>query len=293
MAWGQLTLCTDSDLGALEPEATNGHWRSVTWPNQRAEAKRDLKIWLERDYAHIPGVADKVKDTVGPDTVWGYTGSAYSDLTSEASNATESDINLATVFTTFGTDRLYVGSSSEFDGLSVAMHSTLNAVASTLSVRYWGAAGWTALTVTNGTLVSTATFGKSGRIVWTIPSAWERSILNGSDSLYWIELSVSAALTASTRASQILPIRAPDGLKRICALRAMGYIYLNLAAQAPSTDYWNGRASNQFKTGYWDRADALYESLLSKGGIPIDVNDDNVISPDEANQIQQVTIGRA
>jgi hypothetical protein len=149
------------------------------------------------------------------------------------------------------------------------------------------------LTVTNGTAVSTATFGKSGRITWTIPTNWERRLLNDSDSLFWMELSVSVALTAGTKASQILPILAPDGLKRICALRAMGYIYLNLAAQAPSTDYWNGRATNQFKTGYWDRADALYESLLTKGGIPIDVNNDNVVTPEEANQIQQVTIGRA
>jgi hypothetical protein len=133
MAWAQLTLCTDSDLGALEPEATNGHWRSVTWPNQRAEAKRDLKIWLERDYAHIPGVADKVKDTVAADTIWGYTGSAYSDLTDTASNDDESDVNLATTFTTVNTDRLYVGSASEFDGLYVSMHSTLNAAASTLT----------------------------------------------------------------------------------------------------------------------------------------------------------------
>jgi hypothetical protein len=293
MAWAQLTLVTDSDLGALEPEATNGHWRSVTWPNQRAEAKRDLKIWLERDYAHIPGVADKVKDTVAADTIWGYTGSTYSDITDSASNDDESDINLTTLFTTVGTDRLYVGSASEFDGIYVSMHSTLNAAASTLTVKYWGSAGWTALTVTNGTAVSTATFGKSGRITWTIPTNWERRLLNDSDSLFWMELSVSVALTAGTKASQILPIRAPDGLKRVCGLRAMGYIYLNLAAQAPSTDYWNGRASNQFKTGYWDRADALYESLLTKGGIPIDVNDDNVVTPDEANQIQQVTIGRA
>jgi hypothetical protein len=32
---------------------------------------------------------------------------------------------------------------------------------------------------------------------------------------------------------------------------------------------------------------------LTKGGIPIDVNNDNVVTPEEANQIQQVTIGRA
>ncbi len=80
MSWSGLTLCTDADLGALEPEATNGHWKAVTWANQRAEAKRDIKIWLETDYAHIPGVADKVKDTYRADVVLAYTASTYSTL---------------------------------------------------------------------------------------------------------------------------------------------------------------------------------------------------------------------
>jgi hypothetical protein len=265
----------------------------VTWPNQRAEAKRDLKIWLERDYAHIPGVADKIKDTTAPDAVFGYTGSVYSDFTSDASNITESDINIGTVFTTFGTDRLYIGAESEFDGLFVEMHSTLNAIASTLTVKFSGPSGFTALTAINGTLTTSATFAKSGRITWSLPSTWQRSTVNNLDELYWIELSVSAALTAGTKVSQVLPIRAPDGLKRVCAWRTLGIIYMNMAAQAPSTDYWAGRVSNQFKTGYWDRADALYESLVTKGGIPIDVNNDNVITPDEMNQVTQVTIGRA
>lgn len=91
MGWSALTLVTDSDLGMLEPEATNGHWKTTTWPNQRAEAKRDLKIRLETDYANIPNVADKIKDTHKPDAVWGYTGSSYTDWTAEAESSDEDD----------------------------------------------------------------------------------------------------------------------------------------------------------------------------------------------------------
>lgn len=294
MGWSQLTLCTDADLGTLEPEATNGHWRNVTWPNQRAEAKRDLKIALEVDFPHIPDVADRIKDTHKPEILYGYTGGSYVDWTREAGSADEDDLALATIFTTFGSDRLYVGSSGEFDGLSLRMLSNLNAAAATLTVKYSGPSGWTALTVVNGTISGSATFAKSGRITWTMPSNWERRTLGDSaDAYFWIELSVSAALTASTSATQLLVVKAPDPLKRIVALRALGYIVHNMAAQAPSTDYWAGRATNQFKTGYWDRADAIYASLRDKGGIPIDLDGDETVSEGEAHTVAPIRMGRA
>jgi hypothetical protein len=78
MSWASLTLVTDAELGTLEPQAVSGLWKAVTWPNQRAEAKKDLKIWLQNDYARmLPDgtiVADRVRDTFGADKVWGYTG---------------------------------------------------------------------------------------------------------------------------------------------------------------------------------------------------------------------------
>ncbi len=293
MSWSGLTLCTDANLGALEPEALNGHWGSITWPNQRAEAKRDLKIWLETDYAHIPGVADKVKDTYRADVVLGYTSGIYTDLTDAASDDDESDVNLAAVFATFGSDKLYLGFPGEADGLSVKMLDSLNAIASILTVQYSGAGGWTALTVTDGTSASGKTFGTGGRITWTMPTDWQRRTLNTDDAYFWIRLSVSAALTAGTKATSILQVKAPDGLKRIVAYRALGYIYKNLAAQAPSVDYWGGRTQNQFKTGYWDQADALYATMRDKGGIPIDVDNDDTIEPSETNLTSPIKLSRA
>jgi hypothetical protein len=286
MSWSSLTLCTDSDLGSLEPESTNGHWGATTWPNQRAEAKRELKIWLERDFAKKPdgtplkGVADRVRDTYAPDAVFGYTGGLYTDLTGVAGDETADDLTLANVFVTVGTDRLYIGFDGEADALQVFMADALNAVASVLTVKYSGAAGWTALTVTDGTATSGKTFSKSGRITWTIPTDWQRKSVNEIDTLFWLELSVSVALTSGTKAGQMLAVRAPDGLRRVVALFALGYIAQNRAAQAPSTDYWIYKARNQFKTGYMDLSEALYASLRDKGGIPIDLDDDNVIDTD-------------
>jgi hypothetical protein len=295
MGWSALTLVTDSDLGMLEPEATNGHWKTTTWPNQRAEAKRDLKIRLETDYANIPNVADKIKDTHKADAVWGYTGSTYTDWTAEAESSDEDDLELATIFTTFGTDKLYIGHAGEFDAIQVQMLAALNAIASVMTAKYSGSGGWTSLTITDGTSNSGKAFGKGGRITWTMPTDWQRRTLNNSsDAYFWIELTISAALTASTAASQVLVVKAPDGLKRFCAFQALGYIYTNLAAQAPSTDYWAGRARNQFKTGYFDLADALYAQMRDKGGIPIDLDDDGAISPDtEAAVTYPLRISRA
>lgn len=80
----------------------------------------------------------------------------------------------------------------------------------------------------------------------------------------------------------------------MCAFRALGYIAKNLAAQAPSTDYWLHKARNQFKNGYWDEADALYATMRDKGSIPIDYNLDGVIDPEtELNIPNPIRIGRA
>jgi hypothetical protein len=294
MGWAGLTLVTDSDLGALEPQATNGKWQSVSWPNQRAEAKRDLRIWLETDFSEISNVADKIIDTQGADLVSGYTGGTYTDLASEATTTDEDDVDLSAVFATFGTDKLYLGSLGEFDGLQVRMLSTLNAIASVLTVKYSGPGGWTSLTATDGTANSGKTFGKSGRITWTVPSDWQRRTLNDSgDAYFLVELSISAALTAGTSAGQLLLVKAPDGLKRICALQALGYIVSNLAVQAPSTDYWMYKARNQFKTGFFDQAEKLYAAMRDKGGIPIDLDDDGQLDAGETNVTNPIRLGRA
>lgn len=294
MGWSALTLVTDADLGALEPEATNGAWRSTSWPNQRTEAKRDIKIWLETDYARIPNVADKVRDTYVADAVYAYTAGGYRDWTASAEDITEDDINLSTIFATPASDRLYIGSAGEFDGVSLRLLSGLNAATSALSVQYYGPSGWTDLSATDGTSLSGAAFAQSGRITWSVPTNWQRRVLNNSgNAYYWISIAVSATLTSGTATGQVLVIKAPDGLKRVAAFRALGYIYKNLAAQAPSTDYWAGRVSNQFKTGYWDLADALYAAMREKGGIPIDVDNNESVSPEESNLPNPIRIGRA
>ncbi len=296
MSWSGLTLVTDADLASFEPLTANGKWGQVTWTSQRAQAKLELKTWLETDYRATVGddVCDMVRDTYDADKVWGYTGSAYTDLSVAAANDTEADVNLSSVFATFGTDKLYIGNGGSFDGLDITMLDSVNAIASILTVKYWGNAGWTTLTASDGTANSGKTFGKSGRVTWTQPSDWQRRTLdNSSDAFYWLELSISAGLTAPTKASQVLIIRPPEGLRRVALYLAMGYIVANLATQAPSTEYWSFKSRNQFKTGYLDIAEEKYADMRQKGGIPIDVDQDGVIDEGEADLISPLRISRA
>jgi hypothetical protein len=293
MGWAGLTLVSDADLGKLEPEATaaSSPWGATTWASQRAAGKDDVRIWLEMVYPSVPTVADRVRDLVAPSYVFGYTGSAYTDITSDAANLTESDVALATVFTTFGTDRLYVGFPQETDGLAVLMTGTRNANASVLAAKYWGPSGWTSLSATDGTASSGKTFALSGRITWTVPADWQLRTLNGTgDLFYWIELSISAALTAGTTATQIAGIAAPTALKRAAAWYTLAHIYRGLAPQAASPKEWRDQAE-----AYRKQAADLLDSLRA-GGLPVDLNDDNLAGDDERAEtalIGRVKLGRA
>lgn len=297
MGWAALSLVSDAEIGQLEPEAVavGAPWGATTWANARAEAKRDLKIMLEADFSEVPNVADRVVDTWRPDWVLSFIGSAFNDVTSNAANKDEDDVPLGTIFTTFGTDRLYIGAASEFEALRILMTGTVNANASVLTVKYSGPAagagpsGWPTLTVTDGTITTGKTFAKSGRITWTTPADWQRETLAGmSDAYYWLELSVSAALTAGTAATQILPVRPHDGLKRVAAYLSLAHIFKGLAAAAANPESWLERS-----VAYQDDAEELWGKLKSSAAVWLDMNRDEAITPAETNIGKPVRIGRA
>lgn len=299
--WSQLSLVTDAEIGSLEPEAlaSDAPWGRVIWTAERQEAKRDLKIWLERDFAQqaglsdalrksrvqiaLPSITDRILDRWVPDWVFAYTSSAYADVTMAARDDNEADVDLAAALASVGGDRIYLGALFEFEGIAIKLLSGLNANASVLTVKYSGPTGWTTLTVTDGTIASSGkTLSQTGRVMWTLPTDWERRRLNGTgEEFYWIELSVSAALTAGTAATQVLPIHAPDGLKRVAAYLALGRIFQGLAAQAANPEAWLSRVTNPARTGYRDMAEDLYAQLRDGGGIPIDLNLNEAIDSQE------------
>ncbi len=291
--WANLTLVTDADLGAIEPQAiaAGSPWGATTWASARAEAKRELKIWIESAFGDIVGASDRILDRHPADYVFGYTGAAYTNRTTEATDRTEEDLALDAIFATPATDRIYIGATYQFEGLLVKLKDSLNAAAVTLTAKYFNGGdvdGWKALTITDGTKAGSAAFAQTGRITWTIPDDWERSSLNGTtEEYFWIELTVSAALTAGTAASAILAVRAPDGLKRVATYLALYFICNGLERQAVQPEEWEKKADK-----YWTRATDLFQTLKEHGGIPLDANRDQVVSRAEIQETQPVRLRR-
>lgn len=279
MSWPGLTLVTDQLIGQLEPQATHpdAPWGDTAWPAARAEAKRDLKMWLEMDFPEVPGVADRVLDRWPMDYVFGYTGGVYSDVTAATGDDTPADMAVATILATPASDRVYLGAAWTFDGALAVLTGTRNAAASVLTVKYSGPTGWTTLSATDGTASGGATFAQSGRITWEAPADWQRQRLNGTgDEFFWIELSVSAVLTAGTTATQVLGIRPPDGLTRCAQYLALGHILNGLASQSPGEERWRQQADK-----YFTMAKDLYVGLKAKAGVWLDLNTSGTITPTE------------
>lgn len=291
--WSQLTLVTDADLGAVEPQAIATEdpppWGARTWPAQRARAKTELKIWIEAAYPDVVGAADRILDRHRPSYVFRVTGGATTDITSQAVDDTPDDVDLAGMFATPGTDRLYVAAPYQFEGLHALLTGTRNAAASVLSAFYSGSAGWTSLAATDGTASGGATLAQSGRITWTVPSAWQPIRLHGTaDEYFWAELRVSATLTAGTSLSQLLPIRAPDALKAVANYLALSFILQGLERGAAAPEEWQTKANH-----YYDRATKLFDQLKAGGGIPLDRNRDQSVSQRELEDYQPIRLRRA
>ena len=133
--------------------------------------------------------------------------------------ATASAVSLSSFPTLANGGAIYLGSPLPFRGIAVTMSGSVNAVVSTLLGEYWNGA-WTSASITDGTASGGATFAQTGNITFTVPSDWVKVVLPntlpgakftpqqaaqqmpnttcGSVARYWIRLSVSAALTAST-----------------------------------------------------------------------------------------------
>lgn len=289
--WAALTLVTDADLGAFEPQAVDSRapWGTRTWSKARAEAKRELKILIETAFAkETKNAADRILDVHRPDYVMSLIGSTYADMTTAAADDTQDDLALTTVFASTN-NRLYIGADYQFEGLWALLTGTRNAVARTLTAKYAGPTGWIDLEALDGTAVSGAPFARSGRISWGIPLDWQRQTLASlADDFFWIELSLSGALTAGVTAAQLLPVRAPDGLKRVAALLTLYYVLNGLERQAAKPKDWQEKA-----VGYRQEAIALFQLLKEQGGIPLDVNRDQVIEPAEIVDTRPVRLGRA
>ena len=130
----------------------------------------------------------------------------YTDYTSSNTLATAGGIDIDDMATT---DYLYVGWYAPFDGFTVT-GSEYNTTTSAMTVSYpkvdsAGDVTWTSLSATDLTVAAgTDTLGEAGGVTWDLrPGDWKRmTIGSGTTYAYWVRISVSAALDASTKMSQ-------------------------------------------------------------------------------------------
>lgn len=114
-------------------------------------------------------------------------------------------------------DKVYVGSPYQFGTAEMIPDANNNQVVSELSGEYWTGKEWAALVIVDGTASSDGkTLSGAGKITWKVPSDWKQNIpFDTFMSLaYWIRLSVSVALTATTAIDECRVYSVPPVLKK-------------------------------------------------------------------------------
>ena len=271
MSWHANDLVADADLRDYESAILSGFGAS-SWMARRTKALEDWLFPILKSRGFNPY---RLRTRAEPSKAWGYTGSAYTDVTAACSSLTDDDVNLATVFATPGTDALYLGSVRPFRGLVVRMADTVSSASSVLSVAYWNG-NWEGVLVDDKTSqVSGKTFSAGGTITWLLPSDWETRKVNGSDALYWARVTVSSVPTGAL-AGQVGVIWG-SALRAPATFRTLELIFRE--APASQEGPWADKAAF-----YHDEADlALQRALLIVGG-EFDTDENELINTTEAAQ---------
>jgi len=271
VSWHPADLVSDVDLTDYESTILT-QFNVTNWTGMRTKALEDWLFPILKGRNFDPF---KLRTRAELDKAFGFTAAAYTDVTGATKDTTADDLNLAAIFATPASDALYLGSTQPFRGVFVRMLDTVSAVASVLSVTYWNGA-WASLTIADGTAhTSGKTFSGGGSVTWTLPVDWATRIVNASDALYWLKLTVSAVPT-SAKAGQIGVIRS-SSLRAPATLRTLQLIF----RAAPTSQDGPWMAKGDY---YEKEADAALQRALAICGADFDTDASDLISPDEADQ---------
>jgi hypothetical protein len=279
VSWAPNDLVSDADLADYEVN-TMTSFGQTSWQSKRTKALED---WLFPILTARGFQPHRLRTRFECDAVYGFTGAVYSDKTSAAKDTTEDDLNLATIFTTAGSDALYIGSTAPFRGLFVRTADTVGTAASILSVAYWNG-NWEALTVQDGTAQTAGkTLSGGGSVTWLLPVDWMVRAVNGSTRYYWAKVTVSATPT-SAKAGQLGVIRA-SSLRAPATFRTLQLIF----QEAPTGGDGPWRDKAEF---YRQEADAALQRALLICGGEFDSDESDEISVTEAAQTaEEVSTG--
>jgi hypothetical protein len=269
VSWQLNDLLSDEDLQAYEANILN--FGRTTWQTLRTKALEDWLFPMLTARGYDPY---KLRTRYEPDQVWGFTGAAYTDRTGASKDTTTEDINLATVFTTAGTDALYIGSEKPFRGVFFRLLDNPSSASGLMTVRYWSGS-WEAAQLTDHTIVNGKTLGAGGSVTWPLPVDWATRKVNASDALYWVKVTVSATPTGAV-ASQIGTIRS-SSLRAPTTFRTLQLIFQEAPTGADGP--WRDKA-----LFYKDEAESALQRALNACAGEFDTDDSDLLSETETEQ---------
>jgi hypothetical protein len=264
MSWQPNDLVSDADLIAYERTILS-QFGQDSWTARRQKAIEDWLFPLLEGHGFDPSrfrtrfIADAV---VANST----------DITDQA--RADDGLNVAALLASTS-DALYVGSSEAFRGLSIRQVEQANTVDSVLAVTLWTDAWSPAPDLADQTKIGNRSLGAGGSITWRVPEGLVRRTLAGRGPYYWVRLKISAAPTGCV----IGPI-AVIRRSRLCA--AVTYRTLSLIfREAPIAQDgpWLEKA-----TWYEQEAERAWLRVADRIGGEFDSDDDDAISPAEAEQ---------
>lgn len=190
----------------------NSRWIGMT---PRNFVGADVAQFMLNPYLSIVRTHDLL---VSPALEYGNT----QDYSDELQDGDATDVNIGDGATQFDTlangDALYVGSPFPFRGVTVTVGTTVQDVASVLTIKYWSVTGdWVDTANSEGTKSVGDCLKQSGDETWTVSADWTKASLvaTGATTLgqtfaivpmYWTRWEVSAALTASCQLRAIQPL---------------------------------------------------------------------------------------
>lgn len=223
-------ILTDLDVIALDATVLSAFGPNTPAMTASLADKRSVVVnqWLRAELLKAGFAPDRHSIRIAPDSGLRYTAGSYVDITDAIGSESLDDLDLTAALATPGTDYLYLRSPQPVRGLSVVMQESVNVNTLTYSsVSYWNGGKWTAFnSFVDGTrAVSSLTLSGGGLMQWALPTDWARRSFNDETEWgHWMRLTTSQALSATVKASQLLPMK-PSVLTLPGALKTLSLVY--------------------------------------------------------------------
>ena len=277
MSWHPNDLVTDDDLVSYEQTILTSFWQTE-WLRRRAKALEDWLFPLLEQRGFSP---TRSRTRHVPVTAKSLSGSTFTDQTTAVAAA--DGLNLASVLAS-STNYLYLGFTEPFRGISVRMADSVSSVEAALDVRVWGDGWETPPNVRNEAILGLKPFGKGGSITWDVPEGITTRAIDGSNSLFWARLSLSAAPTGALAGPWAVIRR--SRLAAPVTLRTLALIF----REAPSGQDgpWTEKA-----VWYSDEADEAFLRVVDQLGPEFDTDGSDAIGETERQQTAAEVTGTA